>query len=79
MDDPAFDAQVKREMGGEMIRSLPPEMLCTVSKSSRIAVELAMKGRLTDIGNTNGRNQSTEATETPKQAGARSSQRKTRS
>lgn len=60
MDDPAFDAQMKREMGVEMINSLPPSMLCTVSKSSREAIELAMKGRLTDIGNNYGRSTSKE-------------------
>jgi len=55
MEDPEFDAQVKQKMGYEMIDSLPPAMLCSVSKSSREAIELAMQGRLTDNGINNGR------------------------
>lgn len=60
MEDPAFDTQVKRQMGVEMINSLPPAMLCSVGKSSREAIELAMKGRLTDNGINNGRSTSKE-------------------
>lgn len=65
IEDPTFSAQMKLEMGVEWINSLPPSMLCTVSKSSREAIELAMKGRLTDIGNKNGRNSSKEEKELP--------------
>ena len=65
MEDPNFDTQVKHEMGEEMIASLPPAMLCSVGKSSREAIELAMKGRLTDNGNTNGRSTSKEEEPTP--------------
>ena len=54
IEDPEFDTQTKVEMGGEMYRSLPPEMLCAVSKSSLIAVRTAMKSRLTNLGITNG-------------------------
>ena len=60
MEDPAFDAEAKHKMGYEMINSLPPAMLCAVSKSSREAIELAMKGRLTNIGINNGRSTSKE-------------------
>lgn len=65
MDDPEFDTQVKLEMGAEMIKSLPPAMLCSVGKSSREAIELAMKGRLTDNGNDNGRSTSKEKEPAP--------------
>ena len=54
IEDPQFDTQTKVEMGGEMYNSLPPEMLCAVSKSSLIAVRTAMKSRLTNLGITNG-------------------------
>lgn len=64
MEDPAFDTQVKHQMGVEMINSLPPAMLCSVGKSSREAIELAMKGRLTDNGTYNGR-RSTSKEEEP--------------
>lgn len=65
MEDPAFDTQVKHQMGVEMINSLPPAMLCSVGKSSREAIELAMKGRLTDNGINNGRSTSKEKEPTP--------------
>lgn len=64
MEDPAFDTQVKHQMGVEMINSLPPAMLCSVGKSSREAIELAMKGRLTDNGTQHGR-RSTSKEEEP--------------
>ena len=54
IEDPEFDTQTKVDMGGEMYRSLPPEMLCAVSKSSLIAVRTAMKSRLTNLGIING-------------------------
>jgi hypothetical protein len=54
IEDPQFDTQTKVAMGGEMIRSLPPEMLCAVSKSSLLAIKDAMKSRLTNLGNTDG-------------------------
>ena len=53
VEDPSFDTQAKLDMGREMISSLPPEMLCSVSKSSLAHVTKAMQGRLSDIGNTN--------------------------
>ena len=65
MEDPEFDAQIKHTMGHEMINSLPPAMLCSVSKSSREAIELAMMGRLTNIGIDNGRSTSKEEEPTP--------------
>lgn len=65
MEDPEFDAQTKHKMGYEMISSLPPDMLCAVSKSSREAIELAMVGRLTNIGIDNGRSTSKEEEPTP--------------
>lgn len=65
MEDPAFDTQVKHQMGVEMINSLPPAMLCSVSKSSREAIELAMKGRLSDNGINNGRSTSKEEEPAP--------------
>jgi len=66
MDDPAFDAQTKYQMGREMIQAFPPEMLCSVSKSSLIAITNAMKGRLTNFGNTNDKPQ-TQNQHTPKE------------
>ena len=65
MEDPAFDTQTKHKMGYEMINSLPPTMLCAVSKSSREALELAMKGRLTNNGIDNGRSTRKEEEPTP--------------
>jgi hypothetical protein len=51
IEDPAFDAQEKADMGREMVNALPPEMLCSVSKSSLVAIIKAMKSRLTNLGN----------------------------
>lgn len=64
MDDPAFDTEAKRGMGMGMLKTLPPLMLCSTNKSSREAVEAAMKGRLMELDN-NGRSTSKEEEPAP--------------
>jgi hypothetical protein len=49
MADPTFDATVKQTLCGEIIRSLPPVMLCTSFESSRKLLEEAMRGRLGEL------------------------------
>ena len=60
MDDPNFNTEELKAMGEEMLKSLPPEMLCSSSKSTLNAIETAMKSRLTRIGINNGRSASKE-------------------
>lgn len=54
IEDPHFDTQAKLSMGREMISSLPPEMLCSVSKSSLTCITAAMQGRLSNMEENNG-------------------------
>lgn len=65
MDDPSFNTEELKAMGEEMFKSLPPEMLCSSSKSTLTAIERAMQSRLTRIGIENGRSTSKEEEPAP--------------
>ena len=82
MDDPSFEATVKHEMAGDLIRGLPPVMLCQSFESSRKSIESAMKGRLGELKvekSTEERDGRTQSKEGSQEAGAKGVQRKTRS
>ena len=61
MENPTLSEESKLQMGGEWIRSLPPELLCASATLSHRIVSEAMRGRLNDLKNGT-------RTETPKEA-----------
>ena len=49
VEDSSLSVDAKIRVGREMLSSLPPELLCTSSKSSREVVSESIKGRLSDL------------------------------
>lgn len=51
MENPTLSEENKMQMGGEWLRSLPPELLCASATLSHRIVSEAMRGRLNDLKN----------------------------
>ena len=70
-NDPSFNAEQRYSVGMDMLRDLPPEMLCSSSKPSLSVVNEAMVGRLNDIDNERRKSKTGLRAGTPPVAGSR--------